>query len=240
MGDFDFTGKSALVTGAASGIGAACARALAARGAAHLLLVDRDAAALEAMDLACDTTLVSGDVSDPELWSDLSATIDLAVINAGVAGGPSPIATGDFAEWRRIMGVNLDGAFLSLSFAMRSMTGGGVAVITSSLSALRPYPGTAAYGASKAALIQLMKIAAAEGAEAGIRVNAIAPGPVDTAMWGDDAARAEMMAGVAAGTPLNRVASAEEIAGSVLYLLSDMAANATGTVLVSDGGSLIG
>ncbi|QYU69937.1 SDR family NAD(P)-dependent oxidoreductase [Leptolyngbya sp. 15MV] len=103
----DFTGRSALITGAASGIGAACARWLDAQGIARLILVDRDAAALEALDLACACERVTGDVADPALWHGLAlGQLDHAVINAGIAAG-GPIAELDFAEWRRVMAVNL-------------------------------------------------------------------------------------------------------------------------------------
>ncbi|WP_374406042.1 SDR family NAD(P)-dependent oxidoreductase [Pelagerythrobacter sp.] len=245
---FDFSGKSALVTGAASGIGAATARWLDAHGVARLVLIDRDDAALDTLDLACESERVAGDVSDPALWAGLSlASLDHAVVNAGVSSG-GPIAECDFAEWRRVMAVNLDGAFLSLQAVMRAMTGGGSIVVSASVSGVKAEPGTAAYGASKAALMQLAKVAAKEGAPQGFRVNAIAPGGVDTPIWdqtpffrdlvaehgGDRDAAMKAMAAMA--TPLGRYASADEIAAQIGFLLSDAAATITGAVLVSDGG----
>lgn len=246
---FDFSGKSALVTGAASGIGAAVARWLDERGVGRLVLVDRDAEALRALDLSCACERVTGDVSDPALWEGIAglAPLDHAVINAGISAGAS-IAESDFAEWRRVMAVNLDGAFLSLQAAMKAIPGAGSVVVTASVSGVKAEPGTAAYGASKAALIQLAKVAAKEGAPQGLRVNAIAPGGVDTPIWdqtpffrdlvaqhgGDRAAALKAMAAMA--TPLGRYASAEEIAAQVGFLLSDAAATITGAVLVSDGG----
>lgn len=244
----DFHGKSALVTGAASGIGAAVARWLDAQGIARLVLVDRDAEALGALELSCECKRVTGDVADPALWAELPglAPLDHAVINAGVASG-SPIADTDFAEWRRVLAVNLDGAFLSLQAAMRAIPDAGSVVLTASVRGVKAEPGTAAYGASKAALIQLAKVAAKEGAPRGLRVNAIAPGGVDTPIWdqtpffrdlvdqhGDREAALAAMAAMA--TPLGRYASADEIAGQVGFLLSDAAATITGAVLVSDGG----
>jgi len=247
--NFDFTGRRALVTGAASGIGAAVARWLGDHGIAHLVLVDRDADALEALDLACSCERVTGDVADPALWARIAglAPLDHAVINAGISAGAA-IADCDFAEWRRVMTVNLDGAFLSLQAAMRAIPGAGSVVVTASVSGLKAEPGTAAYGASKAALIQLAKVAAKEGASRGLRVNAIAPGGVDTPIWdqtpffrdlvaqhgGDRAAALTAMAEMA--TPLGRYATAEEIAAQAGFLLSDAAATITGAVLVSDGG----
>lgn len=246
---FDFSGRAALVTGAASGIGAATCRWLDAQGIARLVLVDRDRAALDRLALSCDCRRVVGDVADPALWDGLDGMgpLDHAVVNAGIASG-APIAECDFAEWRRVMAVNLDGAFLALRAAMRAIPGAGSVVVTASVSGVKAEPGTAAYGASKAALIQLAKVAAKEGAPQGLRVNAVAPGGVDTPIWdqapffqdlvrehgGDRAAALKAMAEMA--TPLGRYAAAEEIAGQVGFLLSDAAASTTGAVLVTDGG----
>lgn len=130
-GSFDFTGRSALVTGAASGIGAAVARWLDAQKVARLVLVDRDSAALETLELTCDCERVPGDVADPALWEQMAdiAPLDHAVVNAGVASG-APIRECDFAEWRRVLAVNLDGAFLALQAAMRSIPAAGSIVVT--------------------------------------------------------------------------------------------------------------
>jgi len=247
--DLDFTGKSVLVTGAASGIGAACVGWLAEHGAERLLLVDRDAAGLEQLRPSCATELYGGDVSDPALWERIEAEagpLDHAVINAGIGAGGA-IADTSFEEWRRVLSVNLDGAFLSLRTALRLLPDGGSAVLTASVAGLKAEPNTAAYGASKAAVIQLAKVAAKEAASRRIRVNAIAPGGVDTPIWdglpffedlvartGSRAAAIEAMAKMA--TPLARYAQPGEIAGQIGFLLSDMAQNVTGAVLVSDGG----
>jgi NAD(P)-dependent dehydrogenase (short-subunit alcohol dehydrogenase family) len=245
--ELDFSGKSILVTGAASGIGAACATWLAGHGAARLVLVDHDAAGLERLGLEAATFV--GDVADPALWDGIEAQrgpLDHAVINAGIASG-SMIADTSFEDWRCVLSVNLDGAFLSLRTALRLMRDGGSVVLTTSVSGFKAEPGTAAYGASKAAMIQLAKVAAKESAARGIRVNAIAPGGVDTPIWdglpffqglvaqtGSRATAIEAMARMA--TPLARYAAPEEIAEQIGFLLSDMARNITGTVLVSDGG----
>ena len=246
----DFTGRKALITGAASGIGAACARFLAARGLAHLVLTDIDAGALDALDLPCKMTRIAGDVGDEAHWDEVGehlGGLDHAVLNAGVASG-SPIAEIDFAEWRRVLGTNLDGTFLSLRTVMRAIEDGGSVVLTASISGVKAEPGTAAYGASKAGVIQLAKVAAKEAAARRVRVNAIAPGGVDTPIWdqtpffrdlvtqhgGDRAAALDAMAKIA--TPLGRYASADEIAAQIGFLLSDAAATITGAVLPSDGG----
>lgn len=247
--ELDFSGKTVLITGAASGIGAACAAWLAEHGAAVLVLVDRDEAGLERLDLARETRMFAGDVADPVLWERIEAEadpLDHAVINAGIAAG-GPIAEQSFEEWRKVLSVNLDGAFLSLRTALRLMRDGGSAVLTASVAGIKPEPGTGAYAASKAAVIQLAKVAAKESAARQIRVNAIAPGGVDTPIWdnlpffegliaqtGSRAAAIGAMAKMA--TPLGRYAAPAEIAGQIGFLLSDLAKNVTGTVLVSDGG----
>ncbi len=224
----DFAGRTALVTGAASGIGAACAKALAARGAARLFLVDVDGAGLEALDLSgCDVHRITGSVADEALWQALEPRLtglDHAIVNAGIGAG-GPIAGLTLAEWRRVMAVNLD--------------------VVASTTGLKPVPGIGPYGVSKAAVAHMARIAAVENAAKGIRVNAIAPGGVDTAIWerGEDFRRSVAAIGreatfkaMAKTTPLGRFASSEEMADTILYLLSDAASNITGHVMVSDGG----
>lgn len=244
----DFTDTTILVTGAASGIGKACALTLAQRGAKRLILVDRDGDALDALDLPCDSARHAADVSDPDFWSSLdSGQLDHAVLNAGIAHG-RPIEKLDFADWRRVMAVNLDGMFLSLKHTLTSMRDGGSAVLTASATGIKAEPGIAAYAASKAATIQLARVAAKESAPRGIRVNAIAPGGVDTAIWnsapffrqlvedhgGDREAAIAAMG--KAGTPLGQFATPDLIAAQIAFLLSAEAASITGTALVTDGG----
>ena len=237
-----FSGKTVLVTGAASGIGRAVARHCADHGAARLILVDRDS--VEA-DFAHEPVI--GDVRDEALWEGLDlAGLDHAVVNAGVAGAGA-IADLSLEAWRHILSVNLDGAFLTLRAALRAMRGrGGSIVLTASAAGVKAEPGVAAYGASKAALIHLARVAAKEGAPHGIRVNAIAPAGVETPVWdavpmfaeraaaiGRDAAFAEL---AAIATPLGRYAKPEEIARQIGFLLSDESVLVTGATLVSDGG----
>ena len=212
------------------------------------MLVDRDAEGLAALGLKGERH--AGDVADEGLWDRIESKagpLDFAVLNAGIASG-SPIAETAFEDWRRVLSVNLDGMFLSLRTVMRRIADGGSVVLTASVGGVKAEPGTASYGASKAAVIQLAKVAAKEGAPRRVRVNAIAPGGVDTPIWDDvpffqdlvgqhggdrDAALAAM---AKMATPLGRYASADEIAGQIGFLLSDAAATITGTVMVSDGG----
>jgi len=246
----DFEGRTALVTGAASGIGAACATLLAQRGAAKLFLVDVDEAGMRTLDLPCEVEFVTGSVADEALWAELEPKLeglDHAIANAGIASGGN-LAEISFADWRRVLDVNLDGAYLTLAASMRAMLASrkaGSVVITSSTTGVKAVPGIGPYGVSKAAVAHMARIAALEGAETGIRVNAIAPGGVDTNIWNSSEAFREAEAkhgreaaikGMASGTPLGRFATSEEMAGTILYLLSDAAVNVTGHVMVSDGG----
>ena len=248
----DFDNAVVLITGAGSGIGAAAATRIAAEGAKKLILADREEDRLRdfAFSLPCERQMLIGDVADPQLWAEADLTgLTHALVNAGIAGGGT-VEEMDLAEWRRVMAVNLDGAFLTLQAAMRAIRAGGkggAIVLTASVAGVKAEPGIAAYGASKAAVIHLARIAAKEGAGAGIRVNSIAPGGVETPIWtdlpffqdlvrstGSEAAAFEAMAGMS--TPLGRYASAEEIAEQIVFLLSERAGYMTGACLVSDGG----
>ncbi len=247
-----------LVTGAASGIGAATARRLADDGARAVVLVDRDESGLNALQGALDQPglelmLCPQDVVDEEAWSrvengvrDRWKGLDGVVANAGVSDS-GPIAELSLEAWRRVMSVNLDGAFLTLRTGMRLLRDGGAAVVVSSASGVKAEAGIAAYAASKAAVIQLAKVAAKEGARRGVRVNAVLPGGVETPMWSEmdffrdmvaelGSERAAFDAIAAHGTPLGCYAKPEEIAGQIAFLLSPAARSMTGAALVVDGG----
>ncbi|MDB5671206.1 MAG: family oxidoreductase [Alphaproteobacteria bacterium] len=245
----DFAGANILITGAASGIGAATATLLAAEGVKKLILVDLDEDRLRdfAFTLPCERQIIIGDVTDEQLWVNADLTgLSHAVVNAGIAAA-SPIVDTSFAEWRRVLSVNLDGAFLTLQAAMKAMQGaGGAIVLTASAAGVKAEPGIGAYASSKAAVIQLARVAAKEGAAARIRVNAIAPGGVETRIWHElpafhtmaekEGEQAAFDAMAKVGTPLGHFAQPEEIAGQIAFLLSDRAAYITGACLVSDGG----
>lgn len=250
MTTFDFSKRTILITGAASGIGAATAHWLAANGAGRLVLIDRDSKELGEGKFGCEVLAFAGDVGNAAFWDSLDAdlpVLDHAVLNAGVSSA-SPIDQTSFEEWRRVMSANLDGAFLSLRTSLRHVRDGASIVLTSSVNGVKAEAGTAAYGASKAGVIQLAKVAAKEAAARNIRVNVIAPGGVDTPIWdempffrqmvlehGSD--RSAAIAAMAkAATPLARFAAAEEIACQIGFLLSDLASTVTGAMLVSDGG----
>lgn len=242
----------ALVTGAASGIGRATARALAALPVAGLYLTDRDQAPLEALaaELApLPVRTFAADVTDEAAWDDIEAAIRdgggirYAVANAGIADG-TPIVETSLADWRRVIAVNLDGVFLTLRAALRTIEEGGGIVAISSVTAQKADVGIGAYAASKAGVAQLVKVAAKEAAPRRVRVNALLPGGVATPLWrsvpwwnklvaskGSEEAALEAMA---INTPMGRFAQADEIAGEVLHLLTSPFT--TGATLVSDGG----
>lgn len=245
----------ALITGAASGIGAATARRLA--GECALALIDRDAAGLAkvAETLPHPDRIFSAahDVADEAAWDKTEAAIrdrfgrlDRAVVNAGVADA-APIPELTFAAWRKVMSTNVDGAFLTLRAAMRLIPGPGAIVVVSSISGVKPEPGVAAYGASKAAVLQLMRVAAKESTAKKVRVNAILPGGVETPMFydvpmfkdlvrdlGSEQAAFDKIAEMA--TPMGRYAKPDEIANLIAFLLSDDSGTMTGSAIVTDGG----
>lgn len=254
-----FHDHCALITGAASGIGLGCAQRLADEGAACLVLADLDPEGLEAAANAVAReglaiTILPGDVADPAHWAEAAPVLSgvtLGIVNAGITDN-GMIADMDFAAWRRVLAVNLDGAFLTMQALMRAMGAGdrgGAIVLTASASGLKAEPGVSAYAASKAGAIQLAKVAAREGAPQGIRVNAIAPGGVETPIWrktpffqdliGQMGSEAAAFAAIGAHAPLGRFATVEEIAAQIAFLLSAESANMTGAVLVSDGGYLL-
>lgn len=252
MTGYGIDGKTALVTGAASGIGAAAVAWLDAAGAGRIVAVDRDAAGLRRLECRSELVRLAGDVAEEALWQRLEdehGDIACAALNAGIVGPGLPIVEIGLDAWRETLAVNLDGMFLGLRTALRVMIASGCKgsiVLTGSVSGVRAY-GTADYAAGKAAVHHLAKVAAREAGPYGIRINAVAPGGVDTAIWNDtamfraeverlgsrEAAIAEM--GKHSG-PLGRLANAGEIAGHIGFLLSDHAQMITGAVLPVDGG----
>jgi NAD(P)-dependent dehydrogenase (short-subunit alcohol dehydrogenase family) len=238
--------KTALVTGAARGIGLATAKRFLAEGWKVALLdidgdnLKRTFATLERQDAAL---AIVADVSDPaqveRAYREFSAwfkRLDALVNNAGIAIF-GPILQTSFADWSRVLAVNLNGPFLMTQAAVPLMreNGGGAIVNITSISGLRASTLRVAYGTSKAGLAHLTKQQAAEFGALGIRVNAVAPGPVDTAM-----AKAvhtpEIRADYHDHMPLNRYGLEEELANAIYFLASDQASYITGQVLAVDGG----
>ena len=234
--------KTALITGAARGIGLATAHLMTQQGY-QIALVDRDEDELHkaARDVDGAKAFIC-DVSDPEAVEamiaavlDWSSQIDVVVNNAGVADF-GPIEETDFARWRRVMATNLDGVFLVSQAAIPALRQTkGALVNIASISGLRASTLRVAYGTSKAAVIQLTLQQAAELGEYGIRANCVCPGPVRTklamAVHTQDIIDAYHDA-----LPLNRYGSESEIAEAIAFLASEKASYITGQILAADGG----
>ena len=252
----ELAGRAAVVTGAASGIGLAVARRLAADGV-RVALVDRDEAALRRAvaglgDAASAVPLdVSQDGSAAEYLARAEAAfgpVTLAVLNAGITGPVGRIEAVPAPAFDQVMAVNVRSMWLGLAALLPALraAGGGSVVVASSTAGLRGAARLAAYSASKHAVIGLVKSAALEAARDGVRVNAVCPGPVDTGMMAGieagfrpgepEAARR----GTAARVPLGRLGSPADVARLVLFLLSDEAAFATGSAYGIDGGVMVG
>jgi NAD(P)-dependent dehydrogenase (short-subunit alcohol dehydrogenase family) len=236
------------VTGAASGIGRASARLLATEGV-HVTIADTDRAGGEetvrlireaggaAEFAACDVSDAASVEAVVVGIVESHGRIDVAHNNAGICpvGYAADTLTDDI--WERVIGVNLKGVWLSLKYELAAMRrqGFGAVVNTSSLCGQRASPLTTPYNTSKHGVIGLTREAAVDFAPLGVRVNAVLPGVVDTAMAhgiGSD----EDIAAMGAATPIGRVAAPEEIAAAVVWLLSDAASYVTGHCLTVDGG----
>ena len=254
-------GKVALVTGGASGIGAACAMTLAREGAKVVVtdIDDRngDTIVKAIADAGGEAIYLRQDVTDEARWAEIVAEIekrykrlDVLVSNAGIGIGAPSITDMTLADWRRQTAINLDGVFLSVKYcipAMRRAGKGGSIVMMSSVAGLRGSPTLAGYCATKGGVRLFAKSIAMEcaGADDGIRVNSVHPGIIDTPIWGKIPREATGMGHNApmraddiakAGVPLGYPGEAQDIANGVLFLASDASRYVTGSELVIDGG----
>ena len=238
----------ALVTGAAQGIGYACAEALSEQGL-QLIVVDINGEKIEeaAETLGQKTVAMTCDMGDPEQISALFNQIDsefgalnVLVNNAGVAL-PANFLETSLEQFQQVIDINLTGTFLATQRAAKTMVANnveGAIVNMSSINALVAIPTIAAYCASKGGVMQLTKAAALALAPHNIRVNAVGPGSIDTAMMAGVNASPEAMEKVMSRTPLKRIGSAREIANIVAFLASDKASYITGETIYADGGRI--
>ena len=248
----DLTGQVALVTGASRGIGAAVARAFRSAGA-WVAIRARD---VEALDQLADelghrdgqALALPADVSEPEPIPDVIQCVvaefgrlDFACNNAAGGGHPpTPLAEVPIEAFDSMQAVSLRGVFLSMRAEIPAIvrSGGGAIVNMSSTAGLQGVGGLASYAAAKHGVEGLTKVAALDYASAGVRVNALAPGPILTDNLRRAGAAAEQAAGAA--MPLGRVGQPEEVAAAVVWLCSPQAGFITGTTLTIDGGKLAG
>jgi NAD(P)-dependent dehydrogenase (short-subunit alcohol dehydrogenase family) len=246
-------GKVAIITGAASGIGAATARVLAREGA-KLVLTDIDDPAGSALAEEVGGVYLHHDVAEEAGWpaviaaADRFARLDILVANAGIGIMGSAIDM-SLNDWRRQMAINVDGVFLSVKYcipAMRRAGNGGSIVMLSSVAGLRGSAGLAGYSATKGAVRLFAKSMALECAMAGdaIRVNSVHPGIIATPIWtklpvGQNRA-IDPYAVAETAVPLGKAGEASEVADGILFLASDMSSHVTGSELVIDGGMTAG
>jgi NAD(P)-dependent dehydrogenase (short-subunit alcohol dehydrogenase family) len=237
--------RTAWITGGARGIGLATAKRFLADGwQVALLDIDGDTLTRTEQELPADATIaIRCDVADAAGVADAAATVaerfgrlDALVNNAGIAIF-KPILDVTLEDWSRVLAVNLTGPFLCAQAAVPLMrdSGGGAIVNITSISGLRASTLRTAYGTSKAGLAHLTQQQAVEFAALGIRVNAVAPGPVDTAM-GKAVHTPDIRAAYHDAVPLNRYGLEQEIAEAIFFLCSDRASYITGQTLAVDGG----
>ena len=245
---YDFHGKVGIVTGAASGIGAAVAIELA-QGGARLVLADLDIAGAEdvATRIKADggkATALEVNVADALEVEALigfaereCGGLHLAVNNAGISGPSAPTADYPLDGWRQVIDVNLNSVFFCIKYEIAAMqrSGGGAIVNMSSILGSVGFANAVAYTSAKPALVGMTKVAAMEYAAKGVRINAVGPGFIDTPLLSKnlDANTLKYIAGL---HPIQRLGKAEEVSALTCFLLSDRASFITGSYHLVDGG----
>jgi NAD(P)-dependent dehydrogenase (short-subunit alcohol dehydrogenase family) len=250
--DFNLQGKVALVTGASRGIGQAIAETFAASGAKVVLSSRKqpglDAVAERIRSGGGQALPIAAHVGKPEaianLISQISETyqgIDILVNNAGTNPHFGPILTAEESHWQKTLEVNLLGYFRMVKACVESMKsrGGGKIINIASIAGIKPQMGMGVYGVTKAGVIMLTEVLAAELAEFNIQVNAIAPGFIKTKFSSVLWQTPQIYEAVTKTIPQQRMASPEEVAGIALYLASGVSSFTTGATFLVDGGQLV-
>lgn len=236
-------GKVAIVTGAGSGIGAATVRRFHAEGAKVVLADISGAQEAIAKELGDGALSVHVDVSQGESVQamiqaavDTFGRLDVLYNNAGIDGEIAAVADMTEDGWDQVQSINLRGVFLGIKYAVPAMlrTGGGSIINTASMAATVAFPQMASYCAAKGGVIMLTKVAAAEYAGQGIRVNAISPGTIQTAIT--EHLPQDMITAIIGRNPVGRIADAAEVASLALFLASDESGFITGADYLIDGG----
>lgn len=245
----DFLDKTVLIVGGTSGIGLACARLFAERGA-RVAIAGHDAveghiAQTQLLESGIEVMFVKADVTrEAEIKHLIQAVVErfgrihVAVNNAGIEGRLAPLHELELEEFERIIAVNLRGVWLGMKYQIRHMLaqGGGAIVNTSSSAGVTAIAGEAVYTASKHGVIGLTRAAALEQASVPIRINAVAPGPVRTALLERMVAGQIPLDAIAGQVPMQRISEPEESARAIVWLASDEASFITGQTLSVDGG----
>lgn len=245
---FDFASRTAIVTGAGSGIGAAIARELGRSGAAVVAAdLKQDAAEAVAAEIEAaggKVRAVAGDVADPAhadalvaAAGDLGGRLAMAVNNAGIGGPSAPTGEYPLDGWRKVIDINLNAVFFGMRAqipAMLAGEGGGAIVNMASILGSVAFANSSAYVAAKHGVLGLTRTAAIEYASRGIRVNAVGPGFIATPLL--DALEQKVMDQLVGLHPVGRLGTAEEVAALTLFLLSDRASFITGSYHLVDGG----
>lgn len=241
-----FEGKVALVTGAASGIGRACARRFVAEGGSVVggdlnadgLAVVADELGERFAHRVCDVTAEDDQAALAALAVERFGGLDLAVANAGT-GWVSPVIDQQLSDWQRVLDICLTGVFLTFKHAGRLIVerGGGAMVTTASLNAVQAGTGMSAYCAAKGGVKMLMEVTALELGPRNVRVNAVGPGLVHTGLTDLVFHVPHIVDEYVENAPMGRYAQPEEVAGLVAYLCSDEASYISGTLQLIDGGA---
>ncbi len=245
--EFPMAGRVAVVTGGGSGIGRGCALRLAEAGAAVFVVGRRSEPLSETVQMVRQTggqaEMLAVDLRQPAAAAEVVETalaafgrLDILVNNAGIAGPALMVDEIDDELWNEVLDGNLGISFRMCRAALKHMRNGGAIVNVASIAGLVGMPGLSVYGIAKAGVVGLTRSIAAEYGSRGIRCNCLCPGPIDTAMSAAVLNQPQGRAVLESRIPLGRIGTPEEIARTILFLVSEESGYITGAVLTADGG----